>query len=402
MPKPNPPRLTRDVDRHGNTRWYVRTPAGPKVRLREEYNSAAFWQSYRDVMAGKVKAPPQIERVERKPFDKESLAWLCSQYYTSAEYKQLNARTRYVRRQVLDKFCAEDGEKPYKLLLPKHIRKRRDAKADKPESANTFIKALRQVFKYAVDNDYVVANPAQAVPYLKAKGDGHHTWTLDEVERFEKRHPIGTMARMALALMLYTGQRRSDAVLLGPKHAGGGWLHFTQFKGRERKPITLDIPIVPELQRIIDATACGKETFLLNGLGRPFTAAGFGNWFHDRCVEAKVPGRAHGLRKAAATRLAELGSSEHEIMAITGHTTSKEVMRYTKAARQKVLAASAMARLKPASEINVTFPPDSEPPSGGKKAGAKPLIDKEVAKLMVPRGGIEPPTLRFSVACSTN
>lgn len=402
MPPSNPPRLTKDVDRHGNVRWYVRTLAGPKVRLREEYGSPAFWQAYRDVLAGKIKPAPPSDRVERKPLDPESLAWLCSQYYTSAEYKTLNSRTRYVRRQVLDNFCVEDGDKPYKLLLPKHLRKRRDAKADKPESANAFIKALRQVFKYAIENDYVVANPAQAVPYLKAKGDGHHTWTLEEVERFEQKYPIGTMARLALAMMLYTGQRRSDAIVLGPGHAKDGWLHFTQFKGREHKPITLDVPIIPELQRIIAATKCGEETYLLNGLGKPFTAAGFGNWFHDRCVDAKVPGRAHGLRKAAATRLAELGCSEHEIMAITGHTTSKEVMRYTKAARQKVLAASAMARLNPPSEINVTFPPDSRPQNGGKKSGSKLLIDKEVAKLMVPRGGIEPPTLRFSVACSTN
>jgi len=113
-------------------------------------------------------------------------------------------------------------------------------------------------------------------------------------------------------------------VRLGPDHVRNGWLHFTQFKGRERKPITLDIPIVDELQGIIDASPCGEETFLLNGFGRSFTANGFGNWFHDRCVEAGVPGRAHRLRKAAATRLAELGCSEHEI-------TSKEVLRYTKA-----------------------------------------------------------------------
>jgi len=402
LPKPNPPRLTLDIDRYGNKRWYVRTFGGPKIRLREDHGTPAFWQAYRDALAGKIKAPEPNFRTERKPFDKESLAWLCSQYYTSAEYKQLNARTRYVRRQVLDNFCAEDGEKPYKLLLPKHIRKRRDARADKPESANAFIKALRQVFKYAVDNDYVVSNPAQAVPYLKAKGDGHHTWTLEEVERFERTHPVGTMARLALALMIYTGQRRSDAVLLGPNHFKDGWLHFTQFKGRERKPITLDVPILPELQRIIDATACGKDTYLLNGLGRAFTANGFGNWFRDRCVEASVPGRAHGLRKAAASRLAELGCSEHEIMAITGHTTSKEVMRYTKAARQKVLAASAMARLNPTSEIVVTFPPEPSAKVGGKKSPPKPLKNKDGGVKMVPRGGIEPPTLRFSVACSTN
>ena len=98
-------------------------------------------------------------RIERKPFDKESLAWLCSKYYTSAEYQQLSERTRYVRRATLDHICAADGEKPYKLLLPKHIRARRDARADRPESANGMIKALRQVFAFALENDYVVSNP---------------------------------------------------------------------------------------------------------------------------------------------------------------------------------------------------------------------------------------------------
>lgn len=64
-----------------------------------------------------------------------------------------------------------------------------------------------------------------------------------------------------------------------------------------------------------------------------------------RCDAAGLPHcTAHGLRKAAASRLAELGAGESEIMAITGHTTSKEVVRYTRGARQKVLAAKAMAR----------------------------------------------------------
>jgi integrase len=67
------------------------------------------------------------------------------------------------------------------------------------------------------------------VRYLRSKGDGHHTWSIEEVERFELRHPIDSKARLAMALMLYTGQRRSDAIRIGPKHAKDGWLHFTQF-----------------------------------------------------------------------------------------------------------------------------------------------------------------------------
>jgi len=58
----------------------------------------------------------------------------------------------------------------------------------------------------------------------------------------------------------------------------------------------------------------------------------------DRCV-------LHGLRKAAARRLAEAGCTEKEIAAVTGHTTLKEVARYTRAADQNRLAAGAVAKL---------------------------------------------------------
>ena len=54
----------------------------------------------------------------------------------------------------------------------------------------------------------------------------------------------------------------------------------------------------------------------------------------------------HGLRKAAARRLAEAGCSTHQIRAITGHATLKEVERYTKAADQKRLAEQAIEKLK--------------------------------------------------------
>ena len=63
----------------------------------------------------------------------------------------------------------------------------------------------------------------------------------------------------------------------------------------------------------------GADTFLAARFGKPFTDPRFGNWFGKRCEEAGVPGRANGLRKAAAARRAELGCSDREIMAVTGH-----------------------------------------------------------------------------------
>ena len=61
---------------------------------------------------------------------------------------------------------------------------------------------------------------------------------------------------------------------------------------------------------------------------------GIGNWFRDRCVEAGVPGRAHGLRKAGATIAAENGATTHELMAIFGWKSLAMAEKYTRAANQ--------------------------------------------------------------------
>ena len=54
---------------------------------------------------------------------------------------------------------------------------------------------------------------------------------------------------------------------------------------------------------------------------------------------------AHGLRKATARRLAELGCTPHHIAAILGHASLAMVQLYTKAADRKRLAQEAMTRL---------------------------------------------------------
>ena len=245
----------------------------------------------------------------------------------------------------------------------------RNELADRPEAANAIVKALRQVYSYAAEAELVDYNPARDVAYIKSGSQGFHSWNLDEVQQFEKRHAIGTKARLALALLLYSGQRRSDVILFGRQHVRDSWLIFTQQKNRKRKPISLSIPMVPALRTIIAASPCGDLTFLVTEFGRPFTAGGFGNKFREWCDQAGLRHcSAHGLRKATAARLAELGASEHEIMAVTGHQTSKEVTRYTRAARQAILAGSAMARLASGEIENKSVPLDDVM----KKSGTKP------------------------------
>lgn len=274
-------------------------------------------------------------------------------------YRELDPRTQKVRRSILERFCLhkDGGEKPFALLLSRHIRARHDEMMDAPEAANGMIKAVRQLYKFAVRYDHHDSNPAQSIEYLSGNAEGFHSWSLAEIEQFEDMHPVGSMARLALALALYTGQRRADIVQFGRQHVRDGWLIFTQNKGRNRHPVRMEIPIMPELQRIFDATQTGDLAFLRTEFNRPFTSNGFGNRFRKWSDEAVLPQcSVHGLRKAAAARLAELSCTEQEIMSITGHRTSKEVTRYTGAASQKTRVESAMRRMGEDQSRNKSVP----------------------------------------------
>jgi integrase len=190
-------------------------------------------------------------------------------------------------------------------------------------------------------------DPTLGVTRQKAKTTGYKTWTEADIERLEARHPIGTKGRLAFAMILYTGLRRSDVVQIGRQHIHNGVLTINQGKTDGGEEAHLEIPLHPKLREIIDATpTVGVKTFLVTHFGKPYTAPGFGNWFRELCDQADCFDiSAHGGRKATARRLAEIGCSANQIAAITGHASLSEVQRYTKAADRKRMAREAMAKL---------------------------------------------------------
>ena len=399
--------VVQDRDRHGNVRTYLRVPGKPKIRLRETPGTDAFDAEYRAALDAK----PKPKKAPIGAVVPGSIDDLCVAYYGSADFKKsLSPRSQVVRRAILDRFRATldkkgaaYGSKPAGSLPPAFLERLKDERAETPEAFNSLLKALRAVFKTAIRLGKAKTNPAEAVAYLASNNpDGFHTWTLEEVEQFEAKWPVGSKPRLALALLLYTAQRRSDVVGFGRQHLKDGWLTFTQVKNRARKPVRLTIPAIPELQRIIDATPSAGLTFLTSDHGTPYTVESFGNAFRRWCRAAGLPHcTPHGLRKAAASRLGELGCSELEIMAVTGHRTMKEVTRYTRGARQRVMAGSAFARLSSAEAEEEKVPPGVATAEWDENA-VQATEKKGLQEWVVPRAGIEPATLRFSVACSTN
>lgn len=369
--------VVQDIDRHGNRRVYFRRKGSPKVRLRSEPGTGAFLEEYN----GALRAEPKTA-AKREPAHVSTFRWLCERYYRSPEFMQLGERTRYVRRGLLDALCERNnnGSKRFNTMEPKHVRAIRDARSvnDKgdrtPEAANAVLKALRQLFAWAREAGIATSNPAREVPYLSSGSDGFHTWTVEEVQTYETAHPIGTTARLAMALLLYTGVRRSDVVHLGPNIERDGVLHFTEVKGAKSKTNKRgsgrkqrELPILPQLRAILDATPQGTSSYIVTEFGKPFSAAGFGNRFRKWCDDAGLTHcSAHGLRKAGATIAAENGATEHQLMSIYGWESPKQAALYTRKVNRHRLAFGAMHLLVP------NVPPTDTGGAGGTVPGKKP------------------------------
>jgi integrase len=212
-----------------------------------------------------------------------------------------------------------------------------------PTAANNFRKVLHHLLDHAIALGWIRSNPAKLVKSFKLKGEGFHTWSEEEVAQFEKRHPVGSKAHLALMLMLYSGQRRSDIIRLGWQHIRGNKIAVRQ----KKTDTPLLLPIAPELASALKDLPRNNLTFLLTAFGAPFSFNGFGNWFRDRCNEAELRQcSAHGLRKLAATRMANCGCTDQELMAVFGWRSRSEVKRYTSAADQVRLAEQAFAKAR--------------------------------------------------------
>lgn len=343
--------VVEDTDRHGNVRVYLRH-GGRKTRLKMTPGTPEFEAEYQAALdPARSKPAPK----KRGPAAPRSLRWLCELYYASPTFLSLDKTTQRVRRSILDHICERHGHKPFAGMQPRDVAKLRDEKKGLPEAANSRVKALRQLFKWAAAPEYGYAqhNPAKDVPYLRSNNpDGHHAWTREEIAQYQEAHPVGTKARLALDLLLYTGVRASDVIALGPqmeRQREGDprrWLHFTEFKGRQRKPKHRELPILPILAETIEATPSGHLSYLVTEFGRPFsTAKSFGNWFKRRCREAGLPHcSAHGLRKAGAIIAAENGATHDDLKALYGWETSKQVDLYTRQAQRNKIAGTAVDR----------------------------------------------------------
>lgn len=344
--------LSQEPDRYGTVRLYVRR-YGRKIRIREVPGSPAFLKAYQKALA-------ELGRDEAKPEPLTeaaagSVAQLALAYFASTtKFQKLEPRMQRVRRQIIEQCLRESvqaddpkspkmGEVPIDKFEAEHVRVLRDRKAERPGAARNRIKYLSAMFAWAVENRRAKFNPCRGVEKIKYATDGFHTWTREEVAAYETRHPIGSKARLALALLLFTGARRGDVVTFGRQHVRDGWLRYVPRKTLYKRRRLSEKPVLPVLQDVIERSPTGDLTFLVTEYGKAFTPAGFGGWFRDRCDEAGLKHcSAHGLKKAGATIAAENGATAPQLMAMFDWDTLAQAQVYIDKANRKTMAGAAM------------------------------------------------------------
>lgn len=334
-----PPHVQGFTDRHGKPRYYFRRAGSPRVALPGLPYSPEFMAAHAAAMGGEgMKIDVGASRTIPGTINALTVA-----YFNSPAFSTLSATTRATYRGIIENFRGEHGDKRVQLLQGPHIARMMAKKAATPAAANNLLRMLRLLMRFAVVQGWRRDDPTIGLKAFKMRAGGFHTWTEDEIALFEAKYSVGTRARLALGLLLYTAQRRSDVVLMGRQHIRNEVLTITQ----QKTGAHVEIPVLSDLRKILDSTPSDHLTFLVAAGGKPFTAAGFGNWFREMCGKAALPKNcaAHGLRKAASRRLAEAGCTAHQIMAITGHKTLREVTRYTEAVDRSGLARAAMAKL---------------------------------------------------------
>lgn len=275
---------------------------------------------------------------------------LIEAYRRSPEWDALapNTRTMYA---IYLRDLEKVGHVVAKDVRRRDILTARDAilRGRGPGAAQGFVRAASALFKWGVKREWIEHSP---VTQIEAIGGGElRAWTAQEADAAEAGLP--ERLRRVVILARYTGQRRGDLCAMTWAAFDGETIRVRQ----QKTGATLVIPCHPRLQEelvgwrrsVTRSVTCVTQsvTILTNTLGRPWRPQHLSHELPQALGRIGLPTdlNVHGLRKLAATSLADAGCTPHEIAAITGHRTLAMIEYYTRTADQERLARSAVVKL---------------------------------------------------------
>ena len=328
-----PDNVTAYKDRHGKTRYRFRRRGLPTHHFRSEPGSEDFRVEYREALSAVIEPTQRFT-----PFTYDELI---ASYYRTPKWQAMKPSSKRTYRSIIERFRKTNGDKDVRAVNAAAIDRKLAAMKDTPAAANNLRKVLTRLHRHAIKLNWRKDNPAEATDAYPS-GKGWHTWTEAEIAQFEAVWPLGTRQNLAMRLLLFTALRLSDMLTVGEQNRDGGELRLKHNKNDSETII----PIAPELVEALDVVKAGNPTYLITEFGKPFTPAGFGNWFRRACRKAELPHcSSHGLRKAMSRMLAESGATMLEGRAITGHKTDKMFSHYAETANKRTLAQAGMGKV---------------------------------------------------------
>lgn len=331
--------ITERDNSDGTKRYYFRRRGQPLCRLPGEPLSEEFMAKYNECKDWVAPAAMAAEGTFR---------WACDQYMDCTAYTSKAKATRDARKRIILSMVNEPlergrhllfGDESIKAFKTAHIEILRDRKADNPNAANERLKILGQIFKLAVKKGWAPHNLVRDSERLDIPRGGHDTATDEHLEKYFEKHTSGP-AWLAGMILKHTGVRVSDLRILGRQHEKKGRLVFETVK----TGVLCELPIPPELSAALPRD---NMTYLLSDAGKPFESdkalsQRVSKWFRQAGVHGIT---AHSVRKWRATKMAEKGATEYQLMASFGWRDPKEARPYVQAANRQRMAQEASDKM---------------------------------------------------------
>jgi integrase len=377
-------------NRHGRTRYYFwfGRKGQRKYRVKDDIiEGGAFYQAYGRFLEGlhpypdqeiadKAKEASKLERaIGKSIYTPGTWGSLCVDYFQSKQLKdQKNRRAiENCLRKTLEEPCdlsrpngRKFGEMPLERLQTHEIqtlvnRWLREIEVEENDSrtgkclkrtktigksqANNLTKWISGVLKFGILTRAVKVNYARDVVKHSTADGGYKMWTDEIWNQMAAMYPLGTKPRLVFDLAVYTAQRKGDLALLGvhnmrleEEKCPNGFLEIEQEKRhRNQEPVIAYVPILDELHESLAAARAagilGSQFFIRqDDKDDHYSKESLGNLVRKWLRKADIPNgySLHGLRKLCVCRLIERGCDPHDVMAVTGHQSLKEIDRYAK------------------------------------------------------------------------
>lgn len=320
-------------DRHGKPKYAYFRRDGKTVRLPNP-DTREFLPRYERLLA-------QFD-AETPVTGAGTVGAVIKEYRASPEYRtKLSANSKTSYESYLKHIVGMFGKHQIKEIEIQHVYQMRDLLAvkvnkagvetDSPGRANLAVAVLGAVMVFAIKRRHRTDNPCKDVDRLEM-GE-HQPWEQDAIAGAIKK--AGPMLRLAISLLLYTGQRIGDVCAITYSAIKDGRIDVVQQKTGK----VLSIPIHRELWAAIDAVPREGLHLIHQPGGKPFTT----QTLRNHLAKLAPDSTPHGLRKNAVNMLLEAGCSTAEVQAITGQSPEM-VAHYAKGVDQKSLSGAAILK----------------------------------------------------------